>query len=205
MMGAQDPGREGIDGRRLGFSSLVLALAITAGAATGSRALAQSQEPARCAFSDTLPEFPRIEVCAFAGAYRDSSSIGRPRACWRHYQSAPPDSIQERPRTITVRFRRDRRIEARPDCGGYRIYRVVNRPDTTQTTLIRRYSRQAGDERTWSFSVVQPETTHHFYPHRGERGSHGSEEGEGQQVPDDPGGGGMAVRLPLICEGQVVH
>src|SRR5436309_4501252 len=161
MMGAQDPGREGIDGRRLGFSSLVLALAITAGAATGSRALAQSQEPARCAFSDTLPEFPRIEVCAFAGAYRDSSSIGRPRACWRHYQSAPPDSIQERPRTITVRFRRDRKIEARKDFGGYRIYRVVNftgPSDSTKMVLIRRFSRQVGDERTWNFSVVDTST-----------------------------------------------
>ena len=196
MMGAQDPGREGIDGRRLGFSSLVLALAITAGAATGSRALAQSQEPARCAFSDTLPEFPRIEVCAFAGAYRDSSSIGRPRACWRHYQSAPPDSIQERPRTITVRFRRDRRIEARPDFGGYRIYRVVNRPDTTQTTLIRRYSRQAGDERTWSFSIVDTS----------DLGAHPNFMCDGQVVHDslvtfiDPDSNGNFVRVCRVVD-----
>src|SRR5438093_13107400 len=101
MMRAHDPLRGGIDGLWLGFSSLMLALAVAAG--TGSRALAQSQEPARCAFSDTFPEFPKIEICAFAGASRDSSSIGRPRACWRHYQSAPPDSLQERARTVPVR------------------------------------------------------------------------------------------------------
>src|SRR5206468_7900947 len=131
-------------------------------------------------FKGGLPEFPKLEICAFSGAYRDSSSVGRPRACWRHYDSPPPDSIQDRPRTITVRFHRDRRAEARPDFGGYRIYRVTNRPDTSQMTLIRRYSRQTGDNRTWSFSIVAPETTR-----------------TGAVID--------SIALPFKCGGQVVH
>jgi len=72
-----------------------------------------------------------------------------------------PDSVGARPRTVTMRFRRDRRAEARPDFGGYRIYRVVNfngPSDSTRMVLIRRFSRQAGDERTWNFSVVNDTT-----------------------------------------------
>jgi hypothetical protein len=60
-----------------------------------------------------------------------------------------------------VRFRRDPAIEARADFGGYRIYRVQNYTgpaDTTKMMLIRRYSRQPGDERLWSFSVVDTVT-----------------------------------------------
>jgi hypothetical protein len=48
--------------------------------------------------------------------------------------------------------------EARSDFGGYRVYRVTTNPDTTRMVLIRRFSRQAGDERTWNFSVVDAGT-----------------------------------------------
>jgi hypothetical protein len=89
-------------------------------------------------------------VWAFAGQFRDSTEIVS-NGCFR---GPLPDSITPRARTITVRFLRDRTAEARRDFGGYRIYRVTNLPDTSKMVLLRRYSRQPGDERTWHFSVV---------------------------------------------------
>ncbi len=119
--------------------------------APSGQAGAQSLVP--CDLYGPAAVFPRIPVCAFPGAYRDSSLIDSSR-CVGAFGGPQPDSVLERPRTITVRFRRDRRIEARPDFGGYRIYRVTGLPDTSKMVLIRRFSRQVGDERTWSFSVV---------------------------------------------------
>jgi hypothetical protein len=118
----------------------------------------------------TMPVFPRIPVCAFAGAWRDSSRLEDPlirRRCVGSFAGPMDPPVEERARTVTVRFRRDRRAEARRDFGGYRLYRIVNRfrqengrfvPDTSYAMLIRRFSRQTGDERTWSFSVVDTTT-----------------------------------------------
>jgi hypothetical protein len=100
---------------------------------------------------EARPAFPRIPICAFPGAYNDSSLI-KPNRCVGSFQGPRPDSVRQQARTITVRFLRDRAAEARLDFGGYRIYRVQNTPDTTQMVLIRRFSRQSGDERMWNFS-----------------------------------------------------
>ena len=111
---------------------------------------------AQCNFTDSVQTFPQIRLCAFPGAYQDSSLI-EPKRCIGSFKGTLPDSVAARPRTITLRFRRDRRIEARKDFGGYRIYRVVNYTgpaDTSRMVLIRRFSRQSGDERMWNFSVV---------------------------------------------------
>lgn len=122
------------------------ALALVAGAGFWSPAHAQGPDG-----------FPRIPVWAFPGAFQDSSLV-RPNRCIGLFQGPLPDSIAQRPRTATVRFLRDRKAEARRDFGGYRIYRMTNTPDTTFATLIRRFSRQTGDERQWNFSVVDTTT-----------------------------------------------
>lgn len=72
--------------------------------------------------------FPDVPIWSFSGA-----------------PQAGADSVAERARTITVRFVRDPAAEARLDFGGYRIYRVYNSLDSTNMTLIRRFSRQDTD------------------------------------------------------------
>jgi hypothetical protein len=99
------------------------------------------------------PGFPSIPVWAFAGAFQDSSLFAANR-CVGAFRGYPADTLRETDRTITVRWKRDRLAEARVDFGGYRIYRVTNAPDTSQMVLIRRFSRQPGDERLWHFSAV---------------------------------------------------
>lgn len=98
------------------------------------------------------PKFPQIPVWASPKAFNDGSAAF-PRRCIGSL-TPPSDSLIARPRTATVRFLRDRRAEANPNFGGYRIYRVSTNLDTTRMQLIRRFSRQTGDERTWSFSVI---------------------------------------------------
>lgn len=124
-------------------------------------------------------KFPDIPICAFPGAYQDSSLVV-PNRCVGRFVGPLPDSVRQEPRTITVRFLRDRVAEAREDFGGYRIYRVTNTPDSTRMVMIRRFSRQAGDERTWNFSSVRRDTTY---------------------LP----GGGISLTYPFICNGRVVH
>lgn len=137
-------------------ASAVAVLALTCGLGFGApRAIAQSVTP--CALDGPAAVFPRIPLCAFSGAYRDSTLLF-PKRCLGSFAGPQPDSVLDRARTITVRFRRDRRAEARRDFGGYRIYRVTGTPDTSRMVLIRRYSRQTGDERQWNFSVVAPDT-----------------------------------------------
>jgi len=100
--------------------------------------------------------FPHIPVCVYSGAWQDSSLI-EPTRCVGSFGAPLADSLQLRPRTLTLRFRRDRQVEMRPDFGGYRIYRVQNYTgpaDTSRMVLIRRFSLQPGDERLWSFSIV---------------------------------------------------
>ncbi len=113
------------------FVALTVALALVAGA-TSVRA--QSAYP---------PGFPRIPIWSWAGAYCPSCGA---------------DSVVARARTTTVRFKRDRRAEARADFGGYRVYRVVSVPDSTRMMLVRRFSVNPGSELTWSFSRVDTST-----------------------------------------------
>ena len=121
--------------------ALVLALALAAGA--GPRlALAQSG-------------FPTIRGWLLAGAFQDSSnvSIQTIRRCPGSL-GPRPDSLRRQAVTLSLRFLRDRVAEKRPDFGGYRIYRMINLPDTTKAELVRRFSINAGSELTWHFSTV---------------------------------------------------
>jgi hypothetical protein len=131
---------------RFALVAAVTALALVAGAPAPSRA------QVHC-FPDSVMAFPRIGVCAFPGIYQDAS-VSDPLYCISGSTSPFADSIQHVARAISVRFKRDRLAEARPDFGGYRIYRATNEPDSAKMILVRRYSRQPGDERTWNFSVV---------------------------------------------------
>ncbi len=137
--------------RRLVLTFTVLAL-LASGRAP---ALAQIQ-----CYPDSMMTFPRIALCAFPGHFQDYSQVEpysdpeKYPACVGVSLGPLPDSIRRDARTVSLRFKRDRRAEARRDFGGYRIYRVTNRPDTARMELIRRFSRQPGDERTWKFSTV---------------------------------------------------
>lgn len=104
--------------------------------------------------------FPRIPVWAYAGVYQDIAHTVFPYTtiCAGLTPGALPDSVRALPRAVTVRFLRDRVAEARPDFGGYRIYRVINQADSTKMELVRRYSVQFGDEVTWFMSRVDPAT-----------------------------------------------
>jgi len=123
---------------------VLLALALVAGAGSLSTAHAQSTE--------TPQQFWHIPVWAQPGAWQDNTAL-YPARC---VGSLAPrsDSLVLKSRTVTVRFLRNRRVEARPDFGGYRIYRCTNTPDTTTAMLLRRYSVNEGDESLWHFSRV---------------------------------------------------
>jgi hypothetical protein len=117
-----------------------------------------------CSPAAAQPGFPSIPVWAFPGAWQDSTVLF-PNRCVGQFKAPLADSIREQARTITVRWHRDRLAEARPDFGGYRIYRVTNRldpltgiPDSTSMVLLRRYSINVGDEVTWHFSLVDKPT-----------------------------------------------
>jgi hypothetical protein len=123
---------------------VLLALALAAGAGSLSAAHAQPAE--------TPQQFWHIPVWARPGAWQDDTAL-YPNSCVGSL--APrPDSLVEKSRAVTVRFLRSRRVEARPDFGGYRIYRCTNTPDTTTAMLVRRYSVNTGDEPLWHFSQV---------------------------------------------------
>ena len=130
-------------------AATVLALALSAGAGT---------RPAHAASN-----FPDIPVWAEVGAWRDSSLINKSR-CVGSFKGPLADSLGpstltgSSARTVTVRFLRDRVTEARPDFGGYRIYRMTNSPDSAQALLIRRFSINSGSELTWNFSRLNPTT-----------------------------------------------
>src|SRR5262245_56064892 len=136
------------------IGSIIPALAFLAGAGV-TPSWSQIGNTPGCEFHDGNPHpvFPKIPVCAFAGAYQDSTVL-IPRNCSGMFDGPLPDSVRIQARTITVRFWRDRKAELRPDFGGYRIWRLTNTTDTAQKVLIRRFSRQTGDERLWHFSVV---------------------------------------------------
>jgi hypothetical protein len=113
---------------RIHWTAFVLALALAAGAGAAS--------PARAQWTG----FPRIPLWSYPGL-----------PC-----AACPDTIAERSRTITVGFVRSRVAEARPDFGGYRIYRVTGAPDTARMVLIRRFSVNPVSQFSWYFSRVDP-------------------------------------------------
>lgn len=147
--------------RSLGFWLFLVAL-LTAGVEPWTPASAQTTAP--CTFREPRPRFPRIPVWALTGAYQDSSLVS-PRRCVGSFRGPLADSVAARARTVTVRFLRDRVAEARLNFGGYRVYRVTNEPDTARMVLIRRFSRQVGDERTWNFSIVDT-SAHDSLPFR---------------------------------------
>jgi hypothetical protein len=101
--------------------------------------------------------FPDVPVWSLAGQWQDSSRFF-PNRCIGVFQGPGPDSLGIEDRTITLRFLRDRVAEARPDFGGYRIYRMTNAPDSSKALLIRRFSRNTGSELTWNFSVLDTAT-----------------------------------------------
>jgi len=140
--------------RSMKWLFVLLVLAFTGGPGVWTPAEAQQ---GRCDLWGPMPTFPEIQICAFPGAFRDST-LYRPRSCAGALGAIPTDTIDARPRTISVRFRRDRRAEARPDFGGYRVYRVTNTPDTTNMVLVRRFSKQPGDGLLWKFSSVNSST-----------------------------------------------
>src|ERR1043166_4616959 len=109
--------------------------------------------------------FPDVPVWANAGAWQDSSIIRDAfgtlvyrNRCIGSFKGPVAETLATRARAITVRFLRDRVSEARPDFGGYRIYRMVNSPDSGQATLVRRFSLNTGSELTWNFSRINPAT-----------------------------------------------
>ncbi len=103
--------------------------------------------------------FPTIPVWAHVGAFQDyshsDSALGLP--CVGVFRERP-DSLLKQARTVSLRWLRDRRVEARPDFGGYRIYRMINTPDPANAVLLRRFSLNAGSPLTWGFSHVDPAT-----------------------------------------------
>lgn len=123
---------------------VLLALALVAGAGSPSSARAQTTE--------TLKDFWHIPVWAKPGGWQDLTAQ-RPTICVGRLEPLA-DSLVARSRTVTVRFLRSRRVEARPDFGGYRIYRFTGTLDSAGAVLVRRYSVNGGDKPLWHFSRV---------------------------------------------------
>ena len=111
------------------LSITLTALALVAGAGVGGRVSAQGASP-----------FPSIRAWAFPGSWQDSTLIS-PTRCAGSFQGPLADSVRQQPRSLTLRFLRDRRAEARPDFGGYRIYRMTATTDTSRGVLLRPLSR----------------------------------------------------------------
>jgi hypothetical protein len=90
-------------------------------------------------------DYPNIPAWSYAGAWRPG---------------AGGDTIAARPRTVTLRFLRDPEAEARPNFGGYRIYRATTFGDTAAMVLLRRFSKQVGSDGltdsvfTWHFPPI---------------------------------------------------
>ena len=89
-------------------------------------------------------QMPNIPVWSYPGAWHPGTGS---------------DTIEARPRTTSVRWLRDPVAEARPDFGGYRIYRATNFGDTTAMVLLRRFSKQYDDSLfTWHFPAIDGAT-----------------------------------------------
>lgn len=128
---------------RIRWSALALAaLVLVAGAGEG-----RAQQPST---------FPSIRMWLEQGAWRDSTLIYA-FVPVGGFQAPLAESLVFRPRTLTLRWLRDRTAESRPDFGGYRIYRMVNSPDSTRAVLLRRFSLN-DTLLTWKFSRVDSAT-----------------------------------------------
>jgi hypothetical protein len=73
-----------------------------------------------------------------------------PEICYRVFAGVPSSTGADSTvsRKVTIRWVRDRLAEARPDFGGYRIYRQMTVRDTTNMELLRRFAvnaRSTGD------------------------------------------------------------
>ena len=101
--------------------------------------------------------FPSLHTWVLQGAFQDSTRFV-PTLCQGLFHGPGADSLRREPRALTLRFLRDRVAEARPDFGGYRIYRMVTSPDSSQAKLLRRYSVNAGSEFTWHYSFIDSAT-----------------------------------------------
>jgi hypothetical protein len=119
------------------------ALALVAGAAT-----ARAQQ---------ATAFPSIKAWVLQGAFQDSTLVYN-FVPVGYFRAPLADSLVPRSRTMSFRFLRDRVAESRPDFGGYRIYRMVNQPDSSKAVLIRRYSLN-DTLLTWHFSRVDSATS----------------------------------------------
>ncbi len=102
--------------------------------------------------------FPDVPIWARAGVWQDSTRFS-PNRCVGSFRAPLAESLRVHARAISVRFLRDRSAEARPDFGGYRLYRMTNSPDSSRAILLRRFSLNAGSELTWSQSRVQRSST----------------------------------------------
>ncbi len=100
--------------------------------------------------------FPAIKAWLLQGAWQDSTLVYS-FVPVGFFQGPLADSLVARPRTMTLRFLRDRVAETRPDFGGYRIYRMVGAADSSRAVLMRRYSLN-DTTLTWHFSTVDSAT-----------------------------------------------
>jgi hypothetical protein len=114
--------------------------------------------------------FPDVPVWVIAGAWRDSTQLSHLDSlrCPGSFAGPQPDSVDERARVVTVRFLRDRVTEARPDFGGYRIYRMTNSTDSSRALLVRRFSLNPGSDLTWNLSRVTKTSTISLLPGNGD-------------------------------------
>jgi hypothetical protein len=129
--------------RRFHRIAVTAALVLGTGAAAAASASAQSSA-----------SFPTIRSWVLVGAFQDGSTL--PNNFYKCIGLLPPrpDSLRRQARTLSLRWVRDPAVESRPDFGGYRIYRMVNTPDSSQAVLVRRFSTNPGQELSWHFSRV---------------------------------------------------
>jgi len=89
------------------------------------------------------------------GAPGGPATVVFPELCLRAFAGVPGSNGADSTvsRKVTLRWVRDRVAEARPDFGGYRIYRQSARRDTTNMELVRRFARR--DTLLWHFPDSQ--------------------------------------------------
>lgn len=83
------------------------------------------------------------------------ATVSFPELCLRAFPGIPSSTGADSTvsRKVTLRWVRDRAAEARPDFGGYRIYRQSAVRDTTNMELVRRFAYR--DTLLWHFPDSQ--------------------------------------------------